>query len=209
MSIKEIEDLIEKADQALYYAKEAGRNKVALWNAQMDNTSNRVDKLAGILTGNTDEDNRNILALIDVIELIKDKSSLEDKIFIFLGRLLETIDAEDATLLVIKNKGKSQKYFSRTRFSDEWIKTPPINDIIINRVIEMKKGEFLIDWDNIDYVDSLSGLPNWQSIMVLPMIKNDEVNGIIYISTPLKNKEFDFNSFNLTKNFVNIFSAIL
>ena len=73
----------------------------------------------------------------------------------------------------------------------------------------MKKGEFLIDWDNIDYIDSLSGLPNWQSVMVLPMIKNDEVNGIVYISTPLKNKEFDFNSFNLIKNFVSIFSAIL
>lgn len=203
------EELTEKADQALYQAKETGRNKTVLWTNQMDNTINRVDKLAGILTGNTDEDNRNILALIDVIDLIKEKKDIKEKAFIFLGRLLETIDAEGATLLVINNEEQSKKYFSRARFNDEWIKTPPVNNLIINRVIETRKGEFLIDWDNIDYVDPLSGLPNWQSIMVLPMVKNDEVNGIIYISTPLKNKEFDFNSFNLTKNFVNIFSAIL
>ena len=203
------EDLIEKADQALYYAKEAGRNKVALWNAQMDNTSNRVDKLAGILTGNTDEDNRNILALIDVIELIKDKSSLEDKIFIFLGRLLETIDAEYATMIPILDIKRTKIYLTRARFNDNWVDTPLLNQIVINRVIEGKKGDFLIDWDNVDIVDNLSGLPNWQSIIVLPLIKGEEIKGVLYISTFLKNKEFNFNNYNLSKNFANIFASIL
>jgi len=60
----------------------------------MSNTLNRVDKLAGIITGDLDSDNRNVLALMDVIELIKESSSLEDKAFIFLARVLETIDGE-------------------------------------------------------------------------------------------------------------------
>jgi hypothetical protein len=45
--------------------------------------------------------------------------------------------------------------------------------------------------------------------MVLPMIKDEDVKGILYISAPLKNKEFDFNSFNLAKSLVNIFTGIL
>lgn len=203
------DDLIEKADQALYYAKETGRNKSVLWNAQMDNTMNRVDKLAGIITGNMDEDNRNILALMDIIELIRENLNIRSKIFKFLGRLLETIDAEWATMVLIQGNRKIKKYFTRARFDDHWVETHLLNYKIIDRVTETKKGEFLIDWDNTDNVDSLSGLPNWQSIIVLPLIKNEEVKGILYISTSLKNKEFDFNSFNLSKNFGNIFAAII
>lgn len=202
------DDLIEKADQALYYAKETGRNKVVVWNSQMDNTANRVDKLAGILTGNTEEDNRNILALMDIIELIKDKSPRYEKTAVFLDRLLDTIDAECATMIFISGE-KTREYLSRSRLNESLTKTPSLNNKIISKVIERKKGEFLIDWENLDNVDSLSGLPNWQSIIVLPLIKNEEVRGVLYITTPLKNKEFDFNSFNLSKNFANIFAAII
>lgn len=203
------EELTEKVDQALYYAKETGRNKVVLWDNQMGNTINRSDKLAGILTGKIEEDNINLLALIDVIDLIKEKSNLEDKIFTFLGRLIETIDAEHGTFISLMKDGENNTKLSRTRFNDNWTKPPSLNKSIINKVVKSKKGEFLIDWDNIDNVDSLSGLPNWQSIMVLPMIRDEDVKGILYISTPLKNREFDFNSFNLAKSLVNVFTGIL
>ena len=115
------EDLIEKADQALYHAKETGRNKAILWNAQMDNTINRVDKLAGILTGSMDEDNRNILALMDIIELIRENRDIKGKTFTFLGRLLETIDAEWATMMIIEKNKDAKKYFTRARFDDDWV----------------------------------------------------------------------------------------
>ena len=98
---------------------------------------------------------------------------------------------------------------TRARFNDNWVDTPLLNQIVINRVIEGKKGDFLIDWDNVDIVDNLSGLPNWQSIIVLPLIKGEEIKGVLYISTFLKNKEFNFNNYNLSKNFANIFASIL
>jgi diguanylate cyclase (GGDEF)-like protein len=202
------EELIEKADQALYYAKETGRNKSVIWNTQMDNTINRVDKLAGILTGNTEEDNRNMLAIINILELIKENQTIEEKTFIFLGRIIETLDAEWATVMFIDNK-EIKRTLSRARFNDDWIEDVDINYKIINRIIETRKGEFLIDWDNIENIDVLSGLPNWKSIIVLPLINNGNVKGILYISTSIKNKEFDFDNFNLSKNFGNIFSAII
>jgi hypothetical protein len=203
------EELIEKADQALYCAKENGRNKTVIWNNKMMNTSNRADKLAGILTGNTNEDNINILAIMDIIDLIKDGSCIDTKIFIFLGRILETLDAEYSNIILNHDKKDNKKVFSRARFNDEWVKSPYLNYDIIDRVAKGRKGEFLIDWDNIDNLDSLSGLPNWQSVIVIPMIRDEEVKGIIYISTSIQNREFTFKEFNLSKSFGNIFAAII
>lgn len=79
-----------------------------------------------------------------------------------------------------------------------------IKSVILNR-----SGEFLIDWDDIESVSPLTGVPNWQSIMIIPLIKEDVLKGILYISVPLDEKEFDFNAFNLTKFLSNIFASNL
>ena len=203
------EELIEKADQALYCAKETGKNKVSLWNSRMTGTLNRADKLAGILTGNMNEDNRKVLDMMNVIELIKKDNSLDDKIFTFLGILLNTIDGELATLILRAESKEGKVVFNRSRFNENWVSTPKLNYNIINKVSNKFKGEFLIDWDDTSSTDPISGLPNWKSIMVLPLIKNGNLKGILYISVPIKVKEFNFDCFNISKTFADIFAALL
>lgn len=201
------EDLVEKADQALYYAKETGRNKVCLWNYKMEDAFDRVDKLAGVLTGSSEEDNKNILGMIDIIELIEEDMELEEKIYRFLARLLNIIDAETATIILLDKKGK--EYYTRIKSDEKFIDTPYLNQKVIQRVIDNQKGEFLIDWDNLDNVDPISGIPNWTSIMAIPMIKKGKIKGVVYLSIPLKKREFDFESFNLSKNYAGIFASLL
>lgn len=201
------EDLIEKADQALYYSKETGKNKVCLWNYQMGDSFERVDKLAGILTGKSEVDNKNVLGFIQIIQLIEEKNSLKEKIYKFLGELLNVIDAETASIIIL-DKSKEKDY-TRVKSNENFAQKPIMNKKIIERVLKNRKGEFLIDWDNLEDVDSITGMPNWQSLIVLPMIKDGEAKGITYISVPLKKKEFDFNAFNLAKNYTSIFTSLL
>lgn len=199
------EELIEKADQALYRAKEKGRNRVEVWEAHLTNTLNRVDKLAGILSGNINQDQRNVLALLDVIDLVKVDKKKEEKIFEFLGRLIETIEGEYASLLLLDE----EIIYSRSKLNQEWVDNPFINYNIVNRVIANKKGEFLIDWDSLDDKDLMLRTPNWQSIIVLPLEFEGEIKGIVYISVPLKEKEFDYNSYNMARALCGIFSIVI
>ncbi|MFA5577081.1 MAG: diguanylate cyclase [Tissierellaceae bacterium] len=202
------EDLIEKADQALYHAKETGRDKTVTWEQQMTNVASRVDKLAGILTGNTDDDNRRVLALMDIIELVKDTRAIKDKAYTFLSRVLETIDAQYGTIIFVE-EGEGRNYLTREKLKKDWVSTPHLNHSIIEKAIKTRVGDFLIDWDHLDNIDTISGLPNWQSIIVVPLIKGLDVRGVLYLSTPLRNKEFDFNYFNLAKCYANMFAAIM
>lgn len=203
------DELIEKADQALYRAKEKGKNKVVVWNAHLANTLHRVDRLAGIISGNTNQDQRNVLAILDIIDLAKGNISKEDKIFEFLGRLIETIEAETCTLIQLDRNKNPIKTYSRSRLNQEWVDEPLINYSVVERVVNTKKGEFLIDWENINDVDLILKSPNWQSIIVFPLEFNGDVKGIVYITVPLKEKEFDYNSYNMVKTLGGIFSTII
>ena len=43
--------------------------------------------------------------------------------------------------------------------------------------------------------------PNWQSVIVLPLLVDEKVKAVGYITVPIKEKEFDFNSYNLQKHY--------
>lgn len=203
-----IEELIEKADQALYKAKESGRNKSVVWSNDIGNSKNRLDKLAGIVTGNIVQDQRNALAMVEIINLLKEDVSREKKIHRFLGRIIEIIEGEQGILFTVNDK-KIDRIYARQRFLDTWIKQPRYNKKIILRTIVDKNGEFLIDWEDIRDIDIITGKPNWQSLIVVPLIYNGMVKGVLQISVPIKEKEFDYNSYNFVNNIGNVIAAMI
>ena len=173
----------------------------------MDGVFERVDKLAGILTGISEDDNKNILGIVQIAQLIEKDMDLEEKIYKFLGELLNIVDSETATIIIF-NKDR-REYYTRGKSNKNFRDTPILNEKKIKRVIENKIGEFFIDWDNPVDIKQLSGIPNWNSVIVVPMIRNGQVKGLTYLAVPLNQKEFDFTSLNLTRNYAAIFTSLL
>lgn len=202
------QELIEKIDQALYVAKEAGRNRSQIWNSQISNKGKRKDKLAGIVSGNMVQDNRNVLAMIELIELIKEDISREDKIYKLLGRIIEISEAQNGMLFIVEN-GKIANKYGRKKFKEDWIDVKRYNSEILNDVIREKQGVYRVDWDDILEFDPFTGTPDWQSIIVTPIIKSQEIKGILYLTVSTRVKEFDFNHFNFVNTLGDIIAAIL
>ncbi len=202
------EELIEKADQALYCAKEKGRNKVVIWNTNLANTLNRVDRLAGILSGNTNMDQRNILAILDIIDIIKRDISKKEKIFAFLGRTIETLEAENGAFIEVDFNNNPTNIYARSRLNQNWTEASFINEAIVDRILSQRKGEFLIDWESVNEMNLVLNTPNWESVIAIPLIFKDEIKGLVYITVPIKEKEFDYNNYNLTKVLCDIFSTL-
>ncbi len=205
-----MDELIEKADQALYVAKELlGRNKSVVWSNDIGDSKKRLDKLAGIISGNTVHDQRIGLVMIEIIGLIKEKMTKEDKIFRVLGRMIEILEAEQGILVTLDENNEIDKAYSRLRFSEAWVKDIEYNHKTIFKVINEKNGEFFIDWEDIREIDAVSGKPNWQSVIAVPLINNGEVKGVLQITVPIKEKEFDYNSYNFVNTISEIIAAML
>jgi len=200
--------LIEKADQALYNAKENGRNKSILWEKDIILGSKRVDKLAGVVTGNTVQDQRNVLVITEIIELINKNSTLQDKIFTALGRLIEILEAEEGIIFAVEGHNLNKEYYRR-RFIEDWVPPFIFNKELVDSTILSTEGKYIIDWESINDLDILTNTPNWKSVIVVPIVVNDKVAGIIYLSVPIKEKEFDYAAYNLVEITSNIIGAIL
>lgn len=201
------EEIFEKVDKALYIAKNTGRNKCVIWNERFNYKARATNKITGIVTGNPVKDSRNVLVTVEFIEMLKSSISTEEKIFNALGRLVEFFEATYCTIILLKDKKVSNVY-TRKIFKSDFIKKTYINDKIVREVLEKKIGVYMIDWDNISGFDETTGMPDWDSIMVIPLINKGIINGILYFKVPAKIKEFNFEEFNFASAISNIVAAL-
>ena len=201
-------ELFERADQALYVAKEQGRNRYVIWDNEFSKKAKKTDRLAGIISGNGIQDHRNVLAMIELIELININSTIEEKIYSLLGRVIEITESQKGILFIKENEDITSIY-SREIFKNEWTDSDTYNKNIIKSVIDSKQGVCKIDWDTITEYDVITGVPNWQSVMAIPLIKGDTVKGVLYLSESTQSKEFGFDDFNFVNTLGKIIVTIL
>ena len=98
-------ELLRKADQTLFVAKQEGGDKSHLWHRRIPRHALRSDKLMGIITGNQAQDYRNVAMLLDTVVLTN--SLLEQKqVLRTLLDMLIQLAAAQRGVLYLEREGK-------------------------------------------------------------------------------------------------------
>lgn len=200
-------ELIERADQALYESKNMGRDRTTLYDNKIGSGNKRYDKLAGILSGNVSNDARVIKAMIDLVDLISEKRTPQEKIETALGIILDITEGQEAVLVV----GQREKWsiFERRRGVEALFETTTLSESLIDDFFKNEQDDYFIYWDDIEEIDRVTGMPNWKSYIVSPLVKNGEELGMIVVRVLIKEKEFEFKHYNFVKHLTSVVASIL
>ncbi len=201
------QELIEKADQALYESKHMGRNRSTIWTPYIGDSMLRFDKLAGILVGNISADTRKVQSIVDIMTLINRPINRDAKIYETLSQLIDICEADTATLLSIEDN-RIVESFSREFGQEQMHKKQLISEHIIKQTLNSDFGEFFIDWSEPIYTDK-SKIPDWLSYIVVPMVYKGKRKGMIVLSVSVGSKEFDFDVFNYVNTLSGVISVIM
>ncbi|WP_238917970.1 diguanylate cyclase [Clostridium sp. YIM B02555] len=189
------EEIIERADQALYQAKHEGKNRVILWKKNYGVKNNINNELTGVMSGNAAKDYHLAVILKDIANIVKVKEDKEVKINKFISKVMEIIECDSATVFCI-NHNKITNMYSKSRNDENVDADEKFNFKLIYKVIEDGNGVFLIDWVNMDNY-TYHGIPDWKSVCVVPVICNGEILSVIYLSVSVNKKEFSCSDYNL------------
>lgn len=189
------EEMVSRADQALYEAKREGKNKCILWEKNFGRSVNSNNELTGILSGNATRDYNLALIFRKIANIIKVKSSKEDKIYEFISKVIQVIDCETITVFIVNNKKIVNRY-SEFRNQENIDIVEKYNFNLIDKVMENGEGLYLVDWNSMDN-HNCYGIPDWKSICIAPIICNSEILAMIYLSISVNKKEYVYNDYNL------------
>ncbi len=202
------EELIEKADQALYESKHMGRNRTTIWTENIGISKQRFDKLTGILEGNISTDSRKIQAMVDIMSLINRPIGREAKIYEILSQMVDICEAQSASLARFEN-GIIVEKFTRTLGIDGLDRKGAIPEKLIMETVRRGYGSYFVDWTAVQQQADQQGSPDWYSYISVPMIYSGGISGALILSVPISRHEFDFNGFNYVNTLSGVISVIL
>ena len=194
-------DLLSKVDQALYAAKNWGRNQTVVWEEDLESIKKKADRLAGILTGNTINDTKNILSFIDTASLIRHSISKIQRLEICLEKIIDSTGADSGIFIYPVKEKRPKKIFKYKPVSKPEF---PVNRDFIIEVMSEKKELCKIDWENISGRSAITGIPNWNSTILVPVILKDEIKAIIYLVVEIRKRKFGTEEVNLASLFAGL-----
>jgi len=197
--------LIDRADKALYIAKQSGRNRCIAWNDEYENISAGQGPEQEFFSGNIGKDVERMRSLYKIMDITAQDAALSDKMEQILDEVMNITGAGDVTLFLAKYGSIADSF----RLNQNLRTAVLYNDRIIESVLKACEPVCLVDWDN-DKIDIGSiAQTDWQSIVVSPCMHNGEIKGVLYASVSVATKEFSSDEASYIHNAATIISAMI
>ncbi|MGI5111337.1 diguanylate cyclase [Treponema putidum] len=201
---KTIQELLTNADQALYRSKNTGRNKSTIWNSSIINTKRDKISHTGIVIVDESSFSEHITATIELYDILKPTVPKNELSKMLLTKIVEFFEADSGAIILRTVRNNTPVFKINAKIGFE---TYPINEELVHTVAEDGLGIFQVDWDSIANRNSITNMPEWNSVMISPMIKNEKIIGAIYLAAPEKYSKFNLSKFNFFKFLTDIISA--
>ncbi|HAS74696.1 MAG TPA: hypothetical protein DCS67_11185, partial [Clostridiales bacterium UBA8960] len=207
------EELIEKADQALYYSKNNGRNRSTSWDDNLIKEGHRYDRLTGILTGNISSDTRNMQAILDIMNQLNHSISRDEGIKNTFVTLLDITEGDEIQFLKFDELGVTIESLFKKKGQESLSNEIQLDQRIIDQFKGSTSGQYFIDWYEMSTpiqseIGQIESIPEWKSYIVLGFNSGSQY-GILSISVGINVKEFDFSNFNFVESLRPVLEHVL
>ncbi|RME74344.1 MAG: diguanylate cyclase [Planctomycetota bacterium] len=178
--------LIERADQALFRAKQTGKNKTVIWKKEKDFASQRTDDLAGLVSGDLAKDYQHMQALMDAIQLSNRAVDPQEQINQLINKVMEVTYTERA--MIFQNKGNKIQYIlAQDRLGQELYDEimAPYSMKMVEKVMECKLPMFQVWHPSEEYEDGKNLDSSYSRlIMCAPLRDRERDWGVLYVDSP-------------------------
>lgn len=188
------EFLMRCADQAMYQAKQNGRNQYVLWTDDFNKTGFNKTSARDILTGDPVRDHRNVETLMEALEAASSTLNLEDLLIRIVDMMIDITESDRGVVLLNrrddqslevrvarnragKNLGGHELSFSKTLCQEALSKGAP---------------QFFRRTDDLNISDSVEELKlHW--IVAIPLQFRKSPLGVIYLDSQSSVRQFSNN----------------
>lgn len=202
-----VDEWIEKADRALYYAKDSGRNQCVAYRPDFADNVVQEDLLYGVVSHDEWKDGRIIVTLTEMMLLKRQRHHLTRNLEIILTRAMELLSVREAGVILLLSDNRERGYYKELGKSD-FFTGVRLKGGFIDRIKKSEQSLNLVDWEDLPEEEGIV-FPAWNSRLIVPIFVNGAVKGMLYLRSSLKERIFDSKDVNLAEALSSVIGVYL
>jgi len=173
-------ELVRKADQALFKAKQEGKGGVAAWTPELGNAAPRADRLAGVITGNAARDYAQVLLLVDTIDALSKTHDVQEVLTLAVDVAVRAADAERGAIMLADDQGALSTVVARGRRHENLELKERFSRTIPEKVMRTGEPAFVVTSADGSTSESVREL-GLRTVLCAPLVTDAGRIGCLYV----------------------------
>lgn len=198
-----LSSMIERADEALYKAKKSGKNQSVLWSRELEIKKSESDLAKQMIHENHYKNSRYRLSFVEMISELSGFCSKEEGLYRVLTKMLEALEAREVVVYLTNRKDRNVLSLKRKQTQVEYSAQADLD--LVKEIKRHANGFYRNDWSSGSYLNEVTGLIEWSSVLGFEMIDREEAVACVYFKSNLREREFNKQDLR----FATVFSTFL